>query len=125
MSDTGSYNLCINQGATYARTFIWTSGTCCGQGTVGATPIPVDLTGYTAELQIRSYQNPAAPLLYDASGDIVLGGTAGTIALTIDATDTAAMTWFSGYYDLKLTDSSGVATRLLQGSVTISPETSV
>jgi hypothetical protein len=124
MSQTGNYPLCINQGATYERTFIWTAGTCCGQGTVGATPLPVDLTGYTAELQIRSYNIPTAQLLYDASADIVLGGVNGTIQLTIDAADTTNFTWFSGYYDLKLTDSSGVATRLLQGTVTVSSEVS-
>jgi hypothetical protein len=124
VSSTGTYNLSIDQGATYERTFVWKAGVCVGQGTVGAVPIPVDLTGYTAELQIRSYNMPTAPLLYDATPDIVLGGVNGTIQLTIDATDTVAMTWYSGFYDLKLTDSSGVVTRLLKGKVTISPAVS-
>lgn len=124
MSQTGTYNLCIPQGATYTKTFIWTAGVCCGSSTVGATPLPVDLTGYSATMQFKPYASPAAPVLYDASGDIVLGGTAGTIALTIDATDTEGFTWFQGVYDLLLTDSSGNVTRLLQGSITISPATS-
>src|SRR5271170_56479 len=117
---TGTYNLCISQGATFTRIFVWTAGTCCGAGTVGASPLPVDLTGYTAAMQFRAYNSITAPLLYDASADITLAGTAGTITLVIDATDTEGFTWFNAYYDLILTDSSGNVTRLLMGQVTIS-----
>jgi hypothetical protein len=116
----GIYNLCINQYATYTRVFTWLTGTCCGQGTAGAQPQPVDLTGYTATMQIRAAPQ-AATVLYDASGDIVLGGTTGTITLTIPASATTDFTWWNGVYDLLLTDGSGNATRLLQGSVTVSP----
>jgi hypothetical protein len=120
---TGTYPLCINQGATYTRVFVWTTGTCCGAGTAGASPQPVDLTGYSAALQIRAY--PLSPtILYDASPDIELGGVAGTIALTIPASDTEGFTWWAGVYDLLLTDSSAVSTRLLMGSVTVSPAVS-
>jgi hypothetical protein len=87
---------------------------------VGASSGPVDLTGYTANLQIRAFPL-SATILFDASGDIVLGGTAGTITLTISATDTANFTWWQGVYDLLMTNSAGVSTRLLQGSVTVKP----
>jgi hypothetical protein len=116
----GAYDFCINQYATYTRVFTWLAGTCCGQGTVGAQPAPVDLTGYTAALQIRAYPL-SATVLYDASSDLVLGSTAGTITLTIPASATETFTWWNGVYDLLLTDPSGNATRLLQGSVTVSP----
>lgn len=119
MSSTGSYNLCINQYATYEKTFIWTAGVC-GCGTAGASPGPVDLTGYTANLQIRAFPL-STTILYDASSNIVLGGTAGTITLDIPATATTTFTWWQGVYDLILTDSSGNVTRLLQGSVIVSP----
>jgi hypothetical protein len=116
---TGTYNLCINQGATYQRTFLWTAGPCCGMGTAGAEPMPVNLTGYTAEMQIRPF--PGAPILfYDASADLTLGGIAGTISLSIDATDTEGFSWIFGYYDLLLTSPTGIVTRLLSGSVTVS-----
>jgi hypothetical protein len=117
--ETGTYNLCINQYATFTRIFIWTAGTC-GCGTVGASSGPVDLTGYTANLQIRAFPLDII-ILYDASTKIVLGGVAGTITLTIPATDTGGFTWWQGVYDLILTDSSGVVTRLLQGYVTVIP----
>jgi hypothetical protein len=115
----GTYNFCINQYATYIKIFLWLAGGC-GCQTVGATPQPVDLTGYTANLQIRPF-NLSSTILYDASADLVLGGTSGTITLTIDATDTATFTWLTGVYDLIVTNSAGVVTRLLEGKVTVSP----
>lgn len=78
----------------------------------------MDLTGYTASMQIRPF--PAGPILFDASTDIVLGGTAGTITVTIPAASTATFTWFTGVYDLILTSATGVVTRFLEGSVTVS-----
>jgi hypothetical protein len=118
----GTYNLCIAQGATVSMVFLWTAGNCCGA--VGASPQPVDLTGYTANMQIRPYVL-SSTLLYDASDDLVLGGVYGTITLTIDATDTEGFTWWNGVYDLIVTSSSGVVTRLLQGTVTVSPGVTV
>lgn len=112
------YEFCINQGATFARVFTWTA-TSCGPCTVGSGPQPVDITGYTATLQIRQYE--LGPVVYDASGDLVLGGTAGTIYLTIPASDTANFTWWNGVYELLMTSPGGYATRLLFGTVTISP----
>jgi hypothetical protein len=116
---TGTYNFQINQFATFEKVFIWTAG-MCGCGTVGASSGPVDLTGYTAALQIRPF-SLSTTILYDASSNITLGGTAGTITLDIPATSTALFTWWNGVYDLLLTSSSGVATRLLMGSVTVTP----
>ena len=116
---TGTYNLCINQGATFTRVFVWIAGQC-GCGTVGTSSGPVDLTGYTAALQIRAYPLATA-ILYDASANLTLGGIAGTITLVIPAANTETFTWWQGVYDLLLTDSSGNATRLLAGAVTVSP----
>jgi hypothetical protein len=116
---TGTYNLCINQGATYTKVFVWTAGACpCG--TVGAAPSAVDLTGYTATMQFRPFPL-STTLLYDASSNITLGGVNGTITLVIPAANTETFTWWQGVYDLLLTDSSGNATRLLMGSISVSP----
>jgi len=112
----GNYNLCIQQYATYTRVFTWFAGSCCGA--VGFQPAPVDLTGYTASLQIKPYPLASA-VLYDASADITLGGIAGTITLVIPAADTADFIWWNGVYDLLLTDSYGNVTRLLSGTVSV------
>lgn len=116
------YNLAINQGATYSRVFIWLQDNSCScELPVGADgPPPVDLTGYTAAMQIRAYAL-SPTMLYDASSDIVLGGLLGTITLTIDATDTEGFTWWQGVYDLLMTSAGGQVTRLLSGTVQVSP----
>jgi hypothetical protein len=118
---TDTYNLCINQGATYARIFYWLQGVGCRSLPAGANgPPAVNLTGYTASLQIRAFAL-APTVLYDASGDIALGTINGAIALTIPATDTETFTWWQGVYDLILTSAGGQVTRLLSGNVSISP----
>lgn len=118
MTATGTLNLTFNQYATFQTVLVWI-GSGCGCSTVGASSGPIDLTGYTAAMQIRPFPN--GPVLYDASGDITLGGVAGTISLNIPAADTATMTWWMGQYDLLLTSSQGISTRLLMGSVTVIP----
>lgn len=115
-------DLCVNQGATYTQVFTWYAPSCC-PGTVGSGLAPVDITGYTATLQIRAY--PLSGVLYDASSNLVLGGTAGTIYLTIPASSTEGFTWWNGVYDLLLTSAGGYATRLFSGSVTVSPAVSM
>lgn len=117
-----TYNFCVDQNATFQRVFTWIETPCCGA--VGAQPAPVDLTGYTANMQIRAYPL-AATVLYDASNNIVLGGTAGTVTLTIPAAATAGFTWWAGVYDLLLTDPNGIVTRLLNGSVSVCPGVTV
>ena len=53
---------------------------------------------------------------------ISLGGAAGTITLTISATDTAALSApQNGVYDLELVSGSTV-TRLVQGTFLVTPE---
>ena len=121
----GTYNLTIEQGATFIRVFLWQAG---GTGDCSCPPsttsTPVNLTGYSAVMQIR--QTPQSTTAYytgsTANGNIVLGGTAGTITLTIPATTTSAFTWVRGVYDMTLTSPTGVVTRLLQGSAIVSPD---
>lgn len=114
MTTPGDYDLTIYVGATFSRRVVWKDG-------AGAL---VDLTGYTARMQIRSsVRNPdvLVALTTENSG-ITLGGTAGTIDLLLTSTQTGAITARAGVYDLELIDSTGVVTRLLQGEVEISPE---
>lgn len=85
---------------------------------------PVDLTSYTARMQIRATKSAATFLLEltTANGRIALDNTLKTITLTVSATDTAAITWTSGVYDLELVSPGGVVTRLVEGAVTVSEE---
>jgi hypothetical protein len=84
---------------------------------------PVNLTGYTARMNIRSTVDATTILqsLTTENGGIVLGGVAGTVDLLITATETALFTFRNAVYDLELI-SGTVVTRLLSGNVTLSKE---
>lgn len=105
------YDLCIPQGATFSRVIKWKA-----DGTL------VNLTGYTARAQIRPTAASATTTLSltTENGRIALGGSAGTITLSISATDTAAIAAGRYVYDLELVSAGGIVTRLLQGVVMVS-----
>ena len=80
---------------------------------------PLDLTGYTAAMQVREgYSSPDALLSLTSSAGIALGGTAGTVQIAISAAQSSAIPAGSYAYDLELT-LSGAVTRLLQGSFSV------
>lgn len=109
------HNITIEQGATFTLNATWKA----------ADGTPVDLTGYAARMQARQTYASATTVLNltSAGGNIALGGTAGTVVVTISATATAALTapW-AGVYDLELVSAGGVVTRLLEGSARVTPE---
>ena len=104
------YRFEIRQGSTVRRNFA-----------LSIDDNPVNLTGYTARMQIRATAEASTALieLTTENGRIALGGTAGTITLTISATDTAALTAGRAVYDLELVAANGTVTNLLGGVVTI------
>ena len=108
------FDIEINQGATYELTVTWKDSA----GTA------INLTGYSARMQVRETYSSASTIVSLTNGSgITLGGAAGTIAILISATTTAALTApFSGVYDLELVSAGGVVTRLLQGAATVTPE---
>lgn len=82
----------------------------------------VNLTGYTARLQVRESVNAASTLVsLTSSSGITLGGSAGTIQITLSATTTAGLPKGTYVYDLELV-SGGTVTRLLKGKFTVDPE---
>lgn len=82
------------------------------------------LTGYTAKMQVRPYASSASVLveLSTSNGKISVDGTAGQLTLTLTNVDTSAYTWRSGVYDLEITSSGNVVTRIMEGNITLSPE---
>jgi hypothetical protein len=108
MINPGTYNIVCPQGATWDRTF---------STTLGGTAI--DLTGYTAAMQVRDAADSATALISLSSGSgIVLGGTAGTLQVTIASSVTAGVAAGSYSYDLELYSGSET-TRLLQGAFNV------
>lgn len=110
-------DICIFQGATFNQTLFYETG---------EPSAPVDLTGYSAKMQIRSKPESKAVILElstdISNGRISLNDTTGSIALFISAADTATLSVCDkAVYDLELT-TGAVTTRILQGNVIISPE---
>lgn len=108
------YDITIEQGATFKLNLLW-------EDPAGD---PIDVTGYTARMQVREKYTSTTTLLSltSAAGDIVLGDTAGTIDITASAVATAAIDEKRGVYDLELVSPGGEVTRLIRGCVTITPE---
>lgn len=110
----GVYDITVEQGATFRLSLTWKDST-------GAV---VNLTGYTARMQIReTYESEETIASFtSAGGSIVLGGALGTVVVTASATDTAKIQMTPAVYDLEVEASNGVVTRLLQGKANITRE---
>ena len=97
---------------------------------------PVNLTGYSGKMQIRSNYADNNPITYvtlssslnpDGTG-LNFGGssginppTSGTIGVIISAATSSALTFATAKYDLELTSGTTV-TRLIEGDVQLSKE---
>lgn len=104
MSYPANLNIEIYQGGTFNLTLSWTVG-----------GVPVDLSGYTAEMKVKN-GGATAIELSTANGRITLSGN--SITLTIAATDTGTLTPSICQYDLLLTNGSTV-TPLVAGLAAI------
>jgi hypothetical protein len=109
----GSLDFLMPKGSTFSRTLTWKiSGS------------PVNLTNYTARMQARTSHISGTVVLdmTTANSKITLGGTSGTITLSLTASETAAITAQSLSYDLELVSVGGVVTRLVEGQIVLTPE---
>ncbi len=117
-------NLTIEQGATWRESFALLQP--APVGTPIADLLPIDITGYSARMQIRPDYASATVLaeLTPANAGISITPATGKIDLYISAADTAALTFTdtAAVYDLELIEPGGDVIRLLKGSVTLSPE---
>lgn len=108
-----SYNVTIDQGATWYLNVEYDNP----NGT------PVNLTGYTAALQLRSLPESATAVLSLSTGlGITITGATGLVAISATATQTRAIDEGTYYYDLEITSPAGVVTRLVQGQAVVTPE---
>lgn len=84
---------------------------------------PMDLSGYTARMQIREKLTSTTALedLTTSNGKILLNNTNKTISLILGATTTEAYTWKSGVYSLEM-EKDGVVTPLIYGNVSLERE---
>lgn len=109
----GQHTFVVEQGATFSATVTW----------LDESGVAVDLTGYSARMQARPSAAADYTILSLTSGaGITLGGTAGTIALLMDAADTDDLTPGRYVYDLELVSGAGTITRLLEGTLRVTAE---
>lgn len=111
-----TYDIVIEQGATFALNLVYRNDA----GT------PVDLSGYSARMQVReTFASDSTLLALTSAAGITLGGAAGTINIEASDETTSAIpirqiVW--AVYDLELVPPNGKALRLLQGAAEIRPE---
>ena len=115
----GAYNFTIEQGTSFTR-LIEIEYPDPDDLTVF---IPFDLTGYSASMQIRRTIDSATPqiTLTDSNGRIEIqsASVANAIRLTLSPEETALVET-DGVYDIEIEDTSGVVSRILKGTVTLS-----
>lgn len=89
-----------------------------------ATGAVVDLTSYSARMQVRETIESPSPVitLTSSGGGITIDGAAGTLALRLPAEVTAALPWTHAVYDLEIESPGGDVTRLLKGEVEVNRE---
>jgi len=107
------YSTTIDQGADWYINFTYENST----GT------PINLTGYTAAMQLRSEPSDlTAALSLTSSSGITITGTTGLVAVHATATQTGSLQAGIYYYDLEITSPTAIVTRLVQGQIVVSPQ---
>jgi tRNA threonylcarbamoyladenosine modification (KEOPS) complex Pcc1 subunit len=106
----GRYNLTVYKGTTFELKPVWK---------IGGTP--VDLSGYTADMQVRYASDTSSIIeLSTSNGRITIDSAYGRINLSISATDSAALAAGSYNYDLNLTNTvDGTVYKILEGAFVV------
>ena len=111
-------NIEVEKGSTFSHTLTWKSG-------VPGSETPVNLTGATARLQIKSLKRNST-VMYEANtagGQISLGDLTGTVMITIPASESAAWRFKEAKYSLEIYFPSGEERRFLRGMIIAFDET--
>ena len=106
MSEVNTYDMRVHQGETWA----------CTLSIKDDNDNPVDLTDYTAKMQVRDKAGGTLlkELATGGSG-ITITGASGEIALALTAAETAVLAFREGVYDIYILSSSSTKTYLLKG----------
>lgn len=107
------YDFEIEQGATLSKILNWKD----------KTGWPVDLSGYTAKMQVRkSVTSEEVLLTLSTANNTIKLSHKGQIEIYMSASATSSIAWTKGKYDLEITSPDGVVKRLIYGVITVSPE---
>lgn len=100
----------INQGDTFQREYIVTSG--------GS---PFNLTGYAVNSQYRETFADFGSIVVALTA-VVTNAVAGTLLVSLTSAQTAALTSDIYYHDVQITSPAGVVTTIAEGYVTLNRE---
>jgi hypothetical protein len=107
-----THNVIIDQGADWRVDVIYKD----------PAGVPINLSNYTAQLQLRtSYDAASAALNLTSSSGITITANAGRLAIHATATQTNALVAGDYVYDLEI-NLSGFITRLIQGRAIVRPQ---
>jgi hypothetical protein len=123
----GKYSFTLEQGSTFERQLTYQD----------SNGVPIDLTGYSARMQLRP--SPGSPTLYltlssslrpDGTGLNMNGltgvnpTTSGTIGIVVSAATSSLLTFDEAAYDLEIYSGS-YASRIIEGRVKLSKEVTI
>lgn len=95
-----------------------------------STNTPIDVSSYNGKLQIKSDYADNSPTTYltlsnpvsSGTGIDFTNGSSGVIGIKLAAVSSSALTFDTAVYDFEITDTNGIVTRLLQGTVQLSKQ---
>ena len=107
----GRYNITVVNGTTFTLAPIWQINN-----------LPVNLTGYSADMQVRDISNNLIVELSTANGKAVISAALGQTTFSLTPTQTSAANLPAGNYNyaVNLTDGSGNVYQILIGAFTVS-----
>jgi meiotically up-regulated gene 157 (Mug157) protein len=106
-------DLCLPQGQTWDTTLLW-------QDSDGN---PVDLTGWTARMMLRTTAEAASPTVSLSTATSTMTALSnGVIGLSYSAISSATITAATYLYDLEVVNPSGAVRRLMEGRAVVSRE---
>lgn len=108
--NAGRYNITIINGTTFTLAPIWQ-----------VDNLPVDLTGYSADMQVRDVSNNLVVELSTANGKAVISPALGQTTFTLTPTQTSAANLPVGNYTyaFNLTDGSSNTYQILNGAFNV------
>ena len=108
------YDFVIEQGTTFVKSFCWKD----------SNGDPINLTGYSALMHVRTSVTSDTVLMEfsTANNRIQITPDEGKVDLILSSTETSAIDWKKGRYDIELISDNGTVTRLVYGVISISKE---
>lgn len=104
----GRYNITVINGTTFTLAPIW-----------NISNLAVNLTGYSADMQVRDASNNLITELSTANGRAVISPGLGQVTFTLTAAQTAALTPGNYSYAINYTDSASNVYQILAGAFTV------